>query len=149
MGYDMYAIERTGDRDRDYFRLNIWGMSEARDLMYDLDMLAEPEPEHSPWPDCPEGEWVDEEDVQPGTPWAEYHAAQEAVCAEHLNRDDPRLPIHKLCSNDGWIVTEVECRALVGMANDGRANGFELPEWWEEWIDFIDHCATHGGFRVW
>lgn len=149
MGYDMYAIAGTGDRGRDYFRLNVWGMGKACDLMWDFDMLAEPSPAHSPWPDHPDGEWVEEEDAQPGTPWGDYYAAQRGVLAEHLNRDDPRLPIHKLCSNDGWIVTEVECRTLAGMANDGRTDGHELPEWWKEWIDFIDHCATHGGFRVW
>lgn len=147
MGYDMYAKDPVGNRDEDYFRLNIWGMGDTRTVMHDLDLL-EVGSEHTPFPDHPGGEWVDEEDVVPGTPWATYYEETNKVLAEHPISDDPRLPIWKLCSNDGWHVTAIECKALATMARDGRADGKDLPEWWADWIDFIARCGERDGFRV-
>lgn len=148
MGYDMYAVEPTGDHDLDYFRLNVWGMSNALEAMAALDMVTDA-PHADEWPDPPEGNWVDREEAVPGTPWDEYHNAARAIRAEHPNRDDPRTPIHKFGSNDGWIVTPIECRALVGIARSADTSGVELPEWWADWIDYIGRCATRGGFEVW
>lgn len=154
MGYDMYAVEQVDSPSTprfaspNYFHLNIWGMGTARQIMLDLDMLNA-EVEHGVWPDAPsDEEWVEREKVEPGSEWAKFHEENDAVLSAHPNRDDPRTPAFKFCSNDGWIVTPVECKAMVGMARDGRAEGKDLPEWWDEWIGWLDHCSTHGGFYV-
>ena len=152
MGYDMYALgvpRANRNRDADYFRLNIGGMGETREAMARLDMLSDVD--RAPFPEPPsQDEWVEPEDAATGSEWATYHEGIREVLASHPNQDDPRLPSFKLCSNDGWIVTAVECRALVGLWRQ-RERGVapdRLPSWWAEWIDWPDRCGRRDGFEV-
>lgn len=142
----MRVIEGSGVRDADYFGLNVSAMQVTLDVMTDLDLVAW-DVEHSPLPERPEGDWMDSDEASDA--WAEFFAAEDAVLGEHPNLDDPRLPGYKLCTNDRWVVTPVECRALVDMARDGRCKSYgDLPRWWDDWIDYIDRASTRGGFEV-
>lgn len=137
-----------------YFRLNIWGMSKARDVMARFGMLKEGQ---QPWPEAPvwQGEdaagrfdwlqtffWGEEggyktvEDTRtalaayvpnPQNEWEtpapefsdeeiqsliDYFAANEEAKTAH-DRDTPGIAVHKLGSNDGWLVTPSECRTAL------------------------------------
>lgn len=71
------------------------------------------------------------------------------------------IPLHKLSSNDGWIVTTVEIdAALAALArnaptldapsgdrmSDSAWEVFEAT--WGEWVDFLQVASAHGGFIV-
>jgi hypothetical protein len=77
------------------------------------------------------------------------------------------IPVHKLCSNDGWLVTPGECRKAVAMwheackeagAGDEQLGLKVLTEaldefnvgsdYWLKWIAWIERAAGHGGFVV-
>lgn len=145
MGYDMYAEAPERAVPEIYFRLNVWGMGGAREWLDKFDLLADAE--HGPWPDSPDDTWPEREDVEPGTPWADFYAAQDAILAEHPNRDDPALPYYKLCSNDGWFVTPVECQALVGAWNQRGGPDSEAPDYVKEFVAWIDSVSRYG-FKV-
>lgn len=59
---------------------------------------------------------------------------------------------HKLCSNDGWLVTPAEIEAALSMLPivDGKY-GFpqqdEAP-WFGSWINYLARAKSMGGFRV-
>lgn len=142
MGYDMYAEAPEGAVPETYFRLNIWGMRAAREWLDKFGLLADAE--HDSWPDEPGGEYVEEEDAAPGTPWAEYYAAQRVVLAAHPNRDDPALPYYKFCSNDGWIVTPPECLALVAAWRDRGGPESDAPGYVQEFVAWIDSVSRYG-----
>lgn len=56
----MDAIHELDKAHASYFRLNIWGMGRARQIMWDLEMLKDGD--QDPWPDAPEG--LDAEKVE-------------------------------------------------------------------------------------
>jgi hypothetical protein len=82
------------------------------------------------------------------------------------------IPVHKLGSNDGWLVTEAECRGALAAWRqyvDDTLRSWEQsgdedekdesdvaaemdaqePEYWLRWINFLAVAAVNGGFRVW
>lgn len=157
-----------------YFRLNIWGMQVCRGAMWDRNMVTDDTPEDAfpqpesygldDWPDY-EDEWPDDSKE------AKFLAKVE----EHLAKspEEPGIPLYKLGSNDGWLVTEEDCAGALTKLRDwakGRATNpnddaeveaimVEPPiyqfddgpgpvEWWSEWVDFLRLAATHGGFKV-
>ena len=87
------AYQAMRDAQRDYFRLNIWGMSICRGLMFDFDMTYESDATTSPSYD--EDHYLDDPALSSGV------------------QDRPGIAIHKLCSNDGWLVTPVECIGAI------------------------------------
>jgi hypothetical protein len=117
-----------------YYRLNIWGMGRCREAMQHYNMLAfgEPEYDYSDLPNFPEPEeehWDD--DMEPLTHEArEYRMMQHRILS--AGSPDPGIPIWKLCSNDGWLVTPQEClQALERAPQAARAYNTmvsELPE---------------------
>lgn len=174
-------LARQDDRSRGYFRLNIWGMGEARTIMDQLGML-EVSYEYDGFPE-PEAFGIDTEG---GTSWDEYWDYTEDVDAlddpnevfddevpsnviayftahaEHLRwhpEEVTGICIHKLGSNDGWLVTPEECEAAVAQyelamerAHDRATAEAILAEkapWFGEWVEYLRTASQRGGFRVW
>lgn len=123
--------------ERTYYRLNVWGMSRARELMNERGMLCTPgEIAYDEWP-----EYVEE-----GTPErARYEAERDVLLAAHRG-ECPGIPVHKLCSNDGWLVLPGEITAALA-ANDKHAPPADV-EWWPEWIDWLRDAIDRDGFEV-
>ncbi|GGO58779.1 hypothetical protein [Streptomyces lasiicapitis] len=157
--WEEFEKSRTGL----YFRLNIWGMGTARQIMGALDMLTD-----VPFPDWPTLEAYgltdhpDEPDYYTEGP--ERDAAQarltdqeraylDAVRAvRDRDAETPGIPAYKLTSNDGWLVTEREVKAALDVwekadLKDQNETQAEFP-WWGEWLDFLKYNAERGGFRV-
>jgi hypothetical protein len=141
-----------------YFRLNIFGMGQYRGAMEEIGMLA--------W--CGEPRWPELADfgvpitkttyngreyVEPDEGSLEY-AAYKAACDEVLAWTDTTVIAgHKLCSNDGWIVTPMEiARALDRWYEWKREHAItELlddEDYWNKWIAFLETAVKGGGFKV-
>lgn len=119
------AYDKLRETDQSYFRLNIWGMGEARQLMLEDDALVDVD--HPPFPagDGPE--------------------AKEQV--KRITDADPgyeAIPSYKLCSNDGWLVSPGECRAAARKMR----RRLDPPAWYEQWTSYLEYAIDHGGFRV-
>lgn len=100
MGYDLYAAPSEGHDG--YFRANITWMGALRAMLHGVGALSTEEP-----PTGLTGEAAVE--------WASSGKG---------------LPIHKLCSNDGWVVSSAECRAAaaaVGDHSDEQIAAIALP----------------------
>jgi hypothetical protein len=138
MGYDLYVCDETGDpvqtnyEDDLYFRRNIFGMGPLRDAMQSIGVgdaatmgywpLSEPD-----WPRD-----ADDDEI------ADFLKAA---------RDErPGIPMHKLCSNDGWWVTAMECRTALDIWEQAGMPAKE--EFRDDWIPFLQQAAKHGGFRT-
>ncbi|MFI6874964.1 hypothetical protein ACIBL6_16170 [Streptomyces sp. NPDC050400] len=157
--WDTYEKARTGL----YFRLNIWGMGTARQLMSALDMLTD-----TPFPTWPTLEAYsltdhpDNPNHHPAGP--ERQAAQQRLTADQRAYLDavqatmdwaPQtqgIASYKLLSNDGWLVTEREITDALtawekAAPHDREEILSEFP-WWNEWISFLEYNAKRGGFRV-
>lgn len=142
-----------------YFRLNIFGMSEYRELMEELgmgywanEMMPDwPEPGDFDVPMDAEDEMLDEQSV-------EYEAWQ-ASCDEVRGwNPEPQsgIALHKFTSNDGWWVTALECKTALELYDDdvegiveGRMDTGEFDdEYWLEWLAFLQRAADSDGFSV-
>lgn len=165
------ALERQYEL-RGYFRLNIWGMRECREHMATAGMLLKDVPGWAKYvapskrmfPELPEA--ADDPDDEA------YHDRIEALlqhAAHHPDEMDPRvgywigpamvrdaaqnrcgIATLKLCSNDGWLVTPEECRIALASyaAFVQRHPEHAFPDWWPEWIVYLERGIVHGGFRV-
>jgi hypothetical protein len=155
------AMEGMYAEERSYFRLNIWGMGTARDMMHRFGML-DVETNHPEWPDrkafgVTDEQWdeYDSDLIDEATPQAlrNFHAAHEAVVG-HAPKEPTGICVFKLGSNDGWLVTppEIEAALKTYYALDDvvRMNNrlYEIT-WWSKWIAYLEYCQTRGGFRVW
>ncbi|MFI0243174.1 hypothetical protein [Streptomyces sp. NPDC016845] len=157
--WNTYDKARTGL----YFRLNIWGMGTARQLMTALDMLTP-----TPFPNWPQvdayglTDYPDDPNHHPAGP--ERHAARQRLtedertylqavqAATDFDPEVKGIASYKLTSNDGWLVTEREITdALTAWDKaedkDKEETLTEFP-WWNEWLDFLKYNAERGGFRV-
>jgi hypothetical protein len=170
------ASREVNDAERSYFRLNIHGMGRYRNLMEDLGMAFEDDPQ-PPFPK-PEDHGTNWEDIE-AAEYPEDHAGYEwtdsrlvaalkhveavnAVLAFHGKADTPGIPLHKFGSNDGWIVVPAECEAAVRIwrgfvATEGEdaalnylANklGEGNADYWLKWIAYLAGAARHDGFEV-
>jgi hypothetical protein len=170
------AYAAMNDAERSYFRLNIHGMGRYRNLMEDLGMAFEDDPQ-PPFPK-PEDHGTSWEDIE-AAEYPEDHAgfewtdsrlvaalkhveAANAVLAFHGKADTPGIPLHKFGSNDGWIVVPAECEAAVRIwrgfvATEGEdaalnyvANklGEGNVDYWLKWIAYLAGAARHDGFEV-
>lgn len=135
----MTAMSRA---DKSYFRLNIWGMGAYRNAMEDIGMgtFAYDMPN---WPGLPDGmdqqafwDWQEEPDNVPEDQAAAYQALADQMSAHksaHFDAGDA-IPLHKFCSNDGWLVTEEECRmalnAFCAFVSDAPLGSLVMP--WPE-----------------
>jgi hypothetical protein len=90
------------------------------------------------------------------------HDAAVAMLLRGLAPTENQVSIEKFGSNDGWIVTPVECRILVaGLARLDdetiwRALSYnrtdhreESVAWVREYQAYCQHAVVHGGFEVW
>lgn len=147
------------DETNSYFRLNIWGMGEYREVMERIGMLEWEESE-PPFPDpahyeIPMMKTVDGyENYDEDSP--EYAAYRVALRVKLSHGTVGVIPGHKLCSNDGWIVTPEECEAALETYREYLAEGHSIEallsdgniKSWQEWIKFLETAATAGGFEV-
>lgn len=144
MGYDMYLekpVMGEDGQDESYFRLNIFGMQRYREYMADLEMIHQVGYEHAMQllNSCGDDDPT-EDDYEDALRWA---PEAPAICA------------WKLGSNDGWLVTPIECLGAIKaweshgspnpLAEDGEA---AEANYWNQWIDFLRRAAVNGGFRV-
>ena len=134
MGYDMYRllpngkpVEVTSDifGTDDYYRLTVWGMQEVRSHLEQVGIVKDGD-----FPAPPK----EEEDVE--------------VWRRASPGDGPGIPIHKLCSNDGWIINPVEVSSGIKYADEHH------PRWRKriskqslEFVEWMEHSAD--GFEVW
>ena len=136
MGYDMYRIRENGETEGyaeaslngGYFRLNVWGMSDAREELHKIGIVRE-----GAFPDPPASHDLADIDA-----WR---------IASH-GGDGPGIPVHKFCSNDGWVVTPLEVRSGVKYADE------HFPGWPDtlsphvaEFVEWME--ASDRGFEVW
>jgi hypothetical protein len=124
-------------------------MSTYRDAMLALDMAHNSTSSEDPWPDHDD---FDDETT--------YNQTRRPLLTFHAANEPDTIPIHKLCPNDGWIVTPDEIRAALA-AWDARAAGASTPaldehtrdtiggEYWSEWIAWLRLATDHDGFEVW
>lgn len=155
------AYDEMDRVDKNYFRLNIFGMSRMYDDMAKLSMV-----EDVRTPDFPQaGDFgvqgdvfydLDEEARKTHPVFGPYARAID----EHLSASFGAsvIPGHKFGSNDGWLVTPDEIRAALAKlealpdtdlvpvrdqwATDAGDNVFD------DWVGFLRFAADRGGFRV-
>ena len=93
-----------------------------------------------PWPKAPvlpNGE-LDWENVQ--------YRADVTHRLTHSFDERPGIPLHKLCMNEGWWVTRVECVTALDLWD---RNGKPMPEdFRDDVLPFLVQAAKNGGFRV-
>lgn len=174
------AYEEMNRTRVSYFRLNIFGMRSYREVMDELGMVYESSSPEWPEPDNfgltydqvyamddaeesqPDSTAVGKWDSEEWANYTRYKEAHSAHLSAHSN-DAPGIAIHKLCSNDGWIVTPDECnsalevyarafpRELSDEAKEiinATQEGGESSNYWNQWLAFLASSANHGGFRV-
>ena len=132
MGYDLHVIDgeeqplETTYEDNRYFRRNIFGMGPLRDALAELGM----------------GFWSNVPEYDKG--WTE---AQGRDWLRSTFNESPGIALHKCCSNDGWIVTALECKtALVLWERAGKPMSEAFGD---DFIPFLQEAAANHGFVVW
>ena len=137
MGYDLYACDSDGNtlptnyEDDLYFRRNMFGMGPLRDAMGEVTDGK-----------VTMGYWA-----RGQAEWPTGGTDNEIRYHLRATRDEsPGIPLHKLCSNDGWWITVPEC--LSALAIWERAGMPEVHEFRDDWIPFLQAAAKHGGFRT-
>ncbi|MEV7123951.1 hypothetical protein [Kitasatospora griseola] len=155
-----------------YYRLNIWGMEEARAAMDRLGMFTDQD--HPEWPrpgdfglteedlydlteslDAKEDPEAEDTATDQEDPLAEarekFRRAQDAVTDAEPHPVEG-IPWHKLCSNDGWLVTPAQIGAALAKweaaYEEDRQEVAEENDWFPEWIEWLGKAKERGGFRV-
>ncbi len=65
---------------------------------------------------------------------------------KHSYDERPGIPLHKLCMNEGWWVTQVECKTALELWRRGGSP--KMAEFRDDVIPFLRQAAANGGFRV-
>lgn len=157
------AAAAMEDAEVNYFRLNIWGMGRAREVMAQVGMVKDG---WRGWPDVPyQGdnpvmdeatfeamrEYAEDQDLAGAAEWPaeqtkaylDYKAEIEATLRRH-DGDTPGIGINKLGSNDGWVVTPGECATAAKIWRD------LTPEEQDAALDAaLDEGDTHAEVRAW
>ncbi|MGW3954618.1 hypothetical protein ACWEKM_27635 [Streptomyces sp. NPDC004752] len=165
------AYEALQTAHTSYFRLGIHGMGAFRTVMGMLGMLVTGY-QTPDFPDLPDGvTWADidaaEEEPNPEpTDELPIKAAAAVYVKErnaHLSwhpEPAPGIAVHKLGSNDGWLVTPQEIDAALAAYRTHNADevktllATELGDegdhtsYWIEWITYLERAKTRGGFKV-
>lgn len=153
--------------DIGYFRFNIWALGPARDALYEAGVIVEnedpgewPEPSEfglDEWPDVQwDGNtqtWVDWDTREPITDEKQLAFLEKARgVRDHVAEGDATggIPMYKLCTNDGWLVTPGEI--VTGLALADRQN----EKWRDElpdndiraFVQWMELARAFGGFRV-
>jgi len=140
--YDLYQI--GGDA---YLGRNIWSMAKLRQTLDDCGALGRPvDDSELKWPEKrpePSSAHFDSDTGEPITDIARAFVEMREIALTYHPEDRP--PPHKFSSNDGWIVTPGECRAMLAAIYNQAPDDSER---WAEFIRFVETCAVTGGFRV-
>jgi hypothetical protein len=95
-------------------------------------------------------DWLDASDrgdPQPSAELAEYLDALDQH--QRANYDAHVIPVHKLWTNDGWLLTPDELTAALPHAPASALDRRQRPiPWWAQWLDYLDTARGHGGVRV-
>jgi hypothetical protein len=96
-------------------------------------------------------QWLDASDrgdpVDPSPALAEYLAALDRH--QRANYGAQVIPVHKLWTNDGWLLTPEELTAALPHAPEVALDRRQRPiPWWTQWLDYLDTGRDHGGVRV-
>jgi hypothetical protein len=112
-----------------------------------------PAPRPSDYGTSPEeyGDWLDANDR--GDPHQPSPALQEYLAAldrhQRDNYDAQVIPVHKLWTNDGWLLTPDEITAALPNAPTAALDRRQRPiPWWDQWLAYLDGAQGHGGIRV-
>jgi hypothetical protein len=158
----MYA-RGAGGGDEGYFRLNIWGMGDARDELYRVGVMV---PADYP-PDVPlsdyglddfppfsyagDGRYVWEgeegEERRPTIGELGFFEASRRVIEGPVPGNDHGIPLFKVGSNDGWLVLPSEVVTGIAYADrhhEGWREG--LSEHVREFVEWMETCPN--GFEV-
>ena len=155
MGYDMYRDEHPDNDDQDgYFRLNVYGMSEVRQLLANIGIVR---PAALPQPPDAERfgitEYFDSEDEDALTPEQKSYMVALQQWREGPDGEGPGIPSYKLGSNDGWLVTPIEIRSGTLWADDHTPTwrvDFDRDDTGKLALEFVEWMeGSAGGFRVW
>jgi hypothetical protein len=85
--------------------------------------------------------------TNPSPELAEYLAALDQH--QRANYGAEVIPVHKLWTNDGWLLTPDELDAALQHAPTSALDGRQRPiPWWRQWLDYLDTARGHGGVRV-
>lgn len=146
MLYDLYQIGGNA-----YLQRNIWGMDKIRRTLYECGAFGRAVADSElKWPEkkpAPSSDHFDENTGDPLTDEARAFVEMQTIALAYHPEDRP--PPHKFCSNDGWIVTPGECRAmLIAIQDQDQALNNEGFDRWAEFVEFVGVCAGTGGFRV-
>jgi hypothetical protein len=96
-------------------------------------------------------DWLDASDRgQPTQPSAELAGYLDALDRhQRANYDAHVIPVHKLWTNDGWLLTPDELAAALPHAPASATDRRQRPiPWWAQWLDYLDTARGHGGVRV-
>lgn len=78
-----------------------------------------------------------------------YRATYDAVLDKQAAANPLGIPLYKLASPNGWLVTPDEVSAALGAYRTALT---ELPLvelwWWPAWVEFLELAAKNHGFRV-
>ncbi|MFF4482965.1 hypothetical protein ACFY1A_38990 [Streptomyces sp. NPDC001520] len=150
--YDAMCEARTT-----YFRLGIWSMGECRAIMGHFGMLSLTEPpSEEPSPEAFGISLNEFGQVTEAAPESirRFEEAMDSFLSWTPAQVDG-IAVHKLGSNDGWIVTAREIHAALAAYEENRGKDpaflsqlIEEASWWPQWIDYLTAAAKHEGFRV-
>ncbi|MCX4681367.1 hypothetical protein OG413_45505 [Streptomyces sp. NBC_01433] len=165
------AYEAMQTAHTSYFRLNIHGMGAYRTVMDELGMLVTGY-QKPRFPDLPDGvTWEDvdaaEEETNPEvadvlpikTAAATYVMELNAHLTWYLEPASG-IAVHKLGSNDGWLVTPQEIEAALAAYRTHGADRVktllaaelgdedDCTSYWIEWIAYLERAKARGGFKV-
>jgi hypothetical protein len=139
-----------------YFRLNIWGMGIARQIMQERGMIHY-EGDHPDWPLVEDFGFSSENEYYEASEDDDrkmsYDAANRQV--KVFSPEVPGIPAWKFGSNDGWVVTPIDIGgAMVRLRESGLSEVMptydgHTVDWWPDWIEWMNLAAAHGGFEVW
>ena len=151
MGYDMYVCDDKGQTvevdqptsvNSLYLRRAIGSQGALRNALEEAGMgfWAVGYDDNAPWPKAPVGA-----DGTPDYDDAEFQAAVHHRLT-HSFDERPGIPLHKLCMNEGWWVTRVECVTALDL---WERNGRQVPDGFrDDLLPFLAAAAKNGGFRV-
>jgi hypothetical protein len=134
--------------DKAYYRLNIWGMQEARSFMSAHNLLnwqANP-PAEDPGDEPEEDDSEEHEDwLEAWEEWLRWAPEDSLICA------------YKLCDNSGWWVTPEEIAKTLAAwdaagqpcpPDDPGAKDFSWNAYFRGWMEWMRASMPYGGFRV-
>jgi hypothetical protein len=158
------ALRTLQAADTGYFQLNIWGMSQYRDVMRQLGMVMD-DYNLPPWPHEPDGlTYQDIKAAEAPADGTSLPVKSEAVA--YVKQRDAHLAwhpepvfgiaLHKFGSNDGWLVTPVEITAALESYRMHHAEEVRVllgdhkdePGYWLKWIAYLNRAQRRSGFRV-